>query len=174
MTGQQVHGGADAIWDDGEWISWDYINQQIEGPQPEGGLLEDLIIVAKEYLEDTGRHLPIYGEIGEHYAARRFGIDLHLDSKAQGSDGRLGNALVEIKTISPMRDSRHVRVKQSGNFGYLVIVKIDADFRIDAKIISRKRLGKPAGAFFSVGWDDHPSEQSQAEQVSGGNGGQRQ
>lgn len=161
MTGRPIQNYGDGIWDDGEWISWDYINQQIDDRQPEGGLLEDLIIVAKEYFEDTGRHLPIYGEIGEYYAARRFGIDLHEDPKAQGSDGRLGNALVEIKTITPMRNSRHVRVKKSGNFGYLVIVKIDADFRIDAKMISRKRLAKPCGDFYSVGWDDHLSEHNQ-------------
>ena len=164
MTGQPVTGAGDAIWDDGEWISWDYINQQLKGPQPEGGLLEDMIVVAKEYLEDSGRHLPIYGEIGEDYAARRFGIDLHDDPKAQGSDGRLGNSLVEIKTISPMRDSRHVRAKAAGNFGYLAIVKIDADFRIDAKLISRKHLGKPAGLYFTVGWEEHRCEHQQAEQ----------
>jgi hypothetical protein len=164
MTGLPIEGPGDAIWDDGEWISWDYINQQLEGPQQEGGLLEYLILVAKQYLEDTGRHLPIYGEIGEHYAARRFGIELHENPKAQGSDGRLGNALVEIKTISPMRDSRHVHVKKSGNFGYLAIVKIDADFRIDAKLISRKRLKKRGGEFFSVGWEDHPSDHNEAEQ----------
>lgn len=163
MTGLRVNGSGDAIWDDGEWISWDYINQQLDGPQPEGGLLEDMIVVAKEYLEHTGRHLPIYGEIGEHYAARRFGIVLHEDAKAQGSDGRLRDSLVEIKTISPMRDSRHVRVKAAGNFGYLAIVKIDADFRIDAKLISRKRLGKPAGPFFSVCWTDHRCEHDKAQ-----------
>jgi hypothetical protein len=164
-----VQGSGDAIWDDGEWISWDYINQQINGPQPEGGLLEDMIVVAKEYLEDMGRHLPIYGEIGEYYAARRFGIELHEDPKTQGSDGRLGNALVEIKTITPMRSSRHVRVKKSGNFGYLVIVKIDVDFRIDAKLISRKRLVQLPGDYYYVGWNDHPSEKIQAEQDASGN-----
>jgi len=171
MTGQPLSGSGDAIWDDGEWISWDYINQQLEGPQPEGGLLEDMILVAKEYLEDTGRHLPVYGEIGEHYAARRFGIKLHEDTKAEGSDGRLGNALVEIKTISPMRDSRHVRVKKSGNFGYLAIVKIDADFRIDAKLISRRRLAQACGDYYLVCWDDHRSEHNPSELLSGDTGG---
>jgi hypothetical protein len=171
ITGQPVQAASDAIWDDGEWISWDYINQQINGPQPEGGLLEEMIVVAKEYFEEMGRHLPIYGEIGEYYAARRFGIKLHEDPKAEGSDGRLGNALVEIKTITPLRNSRYVRVKKNGNFGYLVIVKIDADFRIDAKLIGRKRLAQPCGEFYSVGWDDHPSERNQGKQVRGGNGG---
>lgn len=168
MTGRPLNGPGDAIWDDGEWISWDYINQQLEGPQPEGGLLEDMIVVAKEYLESSGRHLPIYGEIGEHFAARRFGIELHDDPKAQGSDGRIGTSLVEIKTISPMRDSRCVQVKAAGNFGYLAIVKIDADFRIDAKLISRKRLGKPVGQNFTVDWSAHRCEHQQAKQEGSG------
>jgi hypothetical protein len=163
MTGNPVEGAGDAIWDDGEWISWDYINQQLAPDSPMGGTLEDMIVTAKNYLDEMGRHLPIYGEIGEYYAARRFGIDLHDDSKAQGSDGRLGPALVEVKTITPMRNTRDVRVKKSGNFGYLVIVKIDADFRIDAKLISRKRLAPPRGAFDEVGWADHPSEHHQIE-----------
>lgn len=169
MTGRPIHDSGDGIWDDGEWLSWDYINQQLSEPMPEGGLVEDMIILAKNYLEDSGRHLPIYGELGEHYAARRFGIELHEDPKAQGSDGRLGNAFVEIKTISPLRDSRHVRVKSTGNFGYLVIVKIDADFRIDAKLISRKRLGKPENGYFIVSWEEHHSEHHQAEQAGAGN-----
>lgn len=161
MTGLPITGCGDAIWDDGEWISWDYITQQLSVPIPEGGLVEDMIVLAKGYFEETGRHLPIYGELGEHYAARRFGVELHEDPRAEGSDGRLRNKLVEIKTISPLRDSRHVRVKAAGNFGYLVIVKIDADFRIDAKLISRKRLGKPQNGYFVVTWEKHPSEHHQ-------------
>lgn len=149
----------DGYWDDGEWISWDHINAQI-GEIREGGLLEELIAVARAYLEDTGRHLPIYGQLGEQYAARRFGVELHANECAEGSDGRLGDALVEIKAISPLRDSRHVRVKASGNFDYLAIVKIDADFRIDAKLISRKKLGKSAGDYFVVSWEAHRSEEA--------------
>lgn len=158
MTGKPIDGPGDAIWDDGEWISWDYINSQLEGPSPQGGLVEHMIILAKDYLDETQRHLPIYGQLGELYAARRFEIDLHQDPKAEGSDGCIGRALVEIKTISPLRDTRHVRVKASGNFGYLVIVKIDADFRIDAKLIKRSRLGKPENGFYIVSWEQHPSE----------------
>jgi hypothetical protein len=166
MTGTVVHNSGDAIWDDGEWISWDYINQEIEGfgDGSVGGLVEELIAIAKAYLEDTGRHLPIYGELGEQYAARRFGIELHQDRYAEGSDGRMGNSLVEVKTISPLRSSRQVKVKKSGNFGYLAVVKIDADFRIDAKLIRRKRLGKPHGDYFTVLWDAHTSEHDQVSQ----------
>lgn len=163
MTGTPIEGSGDAVWDDGEWISWDYINQQLAGPVPEGGLVEDLIVVAKNYLEETGRHLPIYGELGEHYAARRFGIELHEARCAQGSDGRIGNTLVEIKTISPLRDSRHVKVKKTGNFGVLVIVKIDADFRVDAKMLRRRSLHKPQGDHYLVSWDDHPSDHNKPQ-----------
>jgi hypothetical protein len=158
MTEDPIAGPGNAVWDDGEWISWNYINQRVQGPEPEGSLVEDLIVVAKDYFEETGRHLPIYGELGELYAARRFEIELHRDPKAQGSDGRCGNVFVEIKTISPLRDSRHVRVKKCGNFGWLVIVKIDADFRIDAKVIKRSKLGKPEGDHFVVRWEDHQSD----------------
>jgi hypothetical protein len=157
ITGTPIEGSGDAIWDDGEWISWDYVNEQLAGATGEGGLIEDMIVISRNYLEETGRHLPIYGQLGEQYAARRFGIELHDAPCAQGSDGRIENMLVEIKTISPLRDSRHVRVKKSGNFGALVIVKIDADFRIDAKLIKRRDLPKPQGEHYLVSWNDHTS-----------------
>ena len=163
ILGTPIPNNCDTIWEDGEWISWDYINEQLEGSCPTGGLVEDMIVVAKNYLDQTGRHLPIYGELGEHYAARRFGILLHDAPCEQGSDGRIGEMLVEIKTISPLRDSRHVRVKKSGNFGALVIVKVDADFRIDAKMIKRNRLPKPQGEYIIVSWHDYRCDHNQAD-----------
>jgi len=30
MTGRSINDTSEAIWDDGEWISWDYINQQLQ------------------------------------------------------------------------------------------------------------------------------------------------
>ena len=161
--GMENLGPHDAIWDDGEWISWDYIDAKLEDRAEVGELLEDLIILAKSYLDDTGRHLPIYGAIGEQYAARRFGIELHQDEHAEGSDGCIGSDYVEVKTISPMRGSRHVRVKKSGNFGLLAIVKIDQDFRIDAKLLKRSTLRKRDGEYFLVGWDDHKCEHMKAQ-----------
>jgi hypothetical protein len=189
MTGIPIQDSGDGIWDDGEWISWSYINEQIEKseaqhkqqrapqkkkpspapqaapgqkkqkqPKPVGGMVEDMIVLAKRYQKETSRHLPIYGELGEYYASRRFGIELHKDPKAQGSDGHIGNSLVEIKTISPLRDTRHVSVKKSGNFGFLAIVKIDANFNIDAKLIERKKLPKTNDTHYVVSWDDYSSE----------------
>ena len=29
-TGRIINGSADGVYDDGEWISWDWINQQLE------------------------------------------------------------------------------------------------------------------------------------------------
>ncbi len=29
VTGKSLRDPSDGIWDDGEWISWDYINEQL-------------------------------------------------------------------------------------------------------------------------------------------------
>ena len=114
-------------------------------------MLERLIKVAKDYLDLTGRHLPVYGEIGELYAERRFGITRH-QPRAQGSDGRLDDDFVEIKTISPEKQKAAVQVKRAGNFSKLCLVKIDEDFRIDARMIDRSDLPKGTGKYIRVSW----------------------
>lgn len=151
MTGKPVEGPGDAIWDGGEWISWDYINEQLY-EQEEAAMLERLIKTAKDYLDLTGRHLPVYGEIGELYAERRFGITRH-QARAQGSDGRLDDDFVEIKTISPEKRKTSVQVKRAGHFNKLCLVKIDEDFRIDARMIARSDLPKGTGKFIRVRWE---------------------
>lgn len=115
-------------------------------------MLERMITMAREYLALTGRHLPIYGEIGELYAARKFGIERHKEY-AQGSDGRIGDLLVEIKTLTPMKESDQVLVKRAGNFGAVALVKIGRDFRLEAKLIPRSALCKGDGRFMKVSWD---------------------
>ncbi|CDO36135.1 hypothetical protein [Novosphingobium sp. KN65.2] len=102
----QQLGPDNAIWDDGEWISWDEINEQIQYKEwrakyPNADLslvsiFEDLICTAEQYHMHTGKHLQVYGDIGELYGAITHGIKLHRNY-AQGSDGRLGNDLVEVK-----------------------------------------------------------------------------
>jgi len=62
MTGAPIAPG-EGVWDDGEWVSWDYLNGQIYEAD-EAEILERMIVMAKEYLALTGRHLPIYGEVG--------------------------------------------------------------------------------------------------------------
>lgn len=155
MTGAPIAPG-EGVWDDGEWISWDYLNGQIYEAD-EAAILERMIGMAREYLALTGRHLPIYGEIGELYAARRFGIERHKEY-AQGSDGRIGDTFVEIKTLTPMKESDQVLVKRAGNFGAVVLVKIGRDFKLDAKLIPRSALRKGEGKYFKVSWGAFSAE----------------
>ena len=73
-------GPDNAIWDDGEWVSWDEINQQLQYkewgakyPNADRALIpifEDLLLLAEAYHLQTGLHLQVYGDIGELFAAR--------------------------------------------------------------------------------------------------------
>lgn len=167
MTGIRVSGPADAIWDDGEWISWDYINRQIEESEnreafagwdeTKAGLLEDLVSTARNYYESTGRHLQIFGELGELYAELKYGLVRHRPH-AQGSDGRIGNDFVEVKTISPDKNCHKVSVKRAGNFSKLIVVKINSDYGIESKILPRSKLVKGEGKKASVSWDSIQNE----------------
>lgn len=166
MTGQEYADFSDGIWDDGEWISWDYINGQVyeqdrnaQFPPASRELLdmfERLVEVAINYKDLTGRYLPLFGELGELYAEIRFGIKRHRPM-ARGSDGKLGNDFVEVKTITPeKRNNTEVRVKRSGNFSKLVVVRISAAFEFDARMIDRRALKKHGKAHARVTWESMP------------------
>src|SRR3546814_15811579 len=83
-----------AFWDDGEWFSWDEINQQIEYkewrakyPNADISLVpifESLLSTACSYNAHTGKHLHVYGDIGELYGAITHGIRLNRNY-AKGS-----------------------------------------------------------------------------------------
>ncbi len=78
------------IYEDGEWTSWDLIENYIDDDdswEPDDEILEEslppstlqlwellaeMIEAAKNYLETTGRHLPIYGELGELYGEIKY------------------------------------------------------------------------------------------------------
>jgi hypothetical protein len=156
---------ADAIWDDGEWISWDYINQHIDDGSDDScdddflpddsvkDIFYDLVGAAKRYYQTTGRYLSIWGELGEVYAQFQYGIKRHRPY-TQGSDGRVMNDMIEIKTISPEKTNDEVRVKRAGNFNMLLVVKIDENFDFESKMIDRKYLPKGDGKYASVKWSD--------------------
>jgi len=137
MTGKLIHGPADAVWDDGEWISWDWINQQLHQQElkeryPSASIelikiFEELVETAANYKDITGRYLPIFGELGELFAEITYGIKRHKP-RTQGSDGRLGNDFIEVKTITPEKKSEKVMVKRKGNFNKLLVVKVSEDF----------------------------------------------
>ena len=144
-------------WEDGDGVCRDEIEANREDFFEDNFCIEGLLAFAMEYYEDKGRWLPIYGEIGELYAERRFGME-RSDSGQQGSDGRIGDLLIEVKTISPGKRHQRVRVKRSGNFGALIVVEIDSDHRIDAKLILRKNLPKGKGKWMTVSWTEYSCE----------------
>lgn len=165
MTGKPINDTGDGIYDDGEWISWDWINGQIykqelaeEFPEAEAEVVdvfEDLVRAAMEYRELTGRYLQIWGELGELYAEIKYGLKRHKPGTA-GSDGRLGNDWVEVKTISPEKQSERVQVKRAGNFNKLLVVKISDEFEFESRIIDRKLLGKGDGSHARISWGSIP------------------
>ncbi len=163
MTGIPIRDPADGIWDDGEWISWAYINQfiddeelpapgkpadrgavvdQVPPVEPQGAELLTLLMDAIAHSARSRDPAPQWGRIGELYVAERFGLAL-TKSHSQGHDGRLEDDLVEIKTITPNKRRAFVSVKRSGNFNYLAVVRVDANYQLDARLIPRSQL--PAG-----------------------------
>jgi hypothetical protein len=169
MTGREITSPADGIWDDGEWISWDYINQQIHEqelgralPAADPELIDvfdRLVEVATDHKALTGNYLQIWGELGELYAAIEWGVKRHRPN-AQGSDGKIGNDFVEVKTISPEKSGDIVTVKRAGNFNKLLVVRISHKFEFEAKMIDRRALRKGIGKLAKVPWESmpHPSK----------------
>ena len=151
----------DGVWDDGEWISWDEINEQLyvqdlKGRYPKADpnitrIFENLVDLAAEYRRVTGRYLPVFGELGELFAEITFGIKRNRP-RAQGSDGRLGNDFIEVKTITPEKRNEKVSVKRTGNFNKLVVVKISDDFGFEARMLNRKDMGNGDGKNAVVSW----------------------
>ena len=114
-------------------------------------IFERLIENAMSYHTLTGRYLQIWGELGELYAEIKYGIKRHKPH-TRGSDGKLGNDFVEIKTISPEKAGEQVRVKRAGNFNKLLVVKITTDFEFEGRFIERKGLSKGDGTHARVSW----------------------
>lgn len=168
-----------AIWDDGEWVSWAEIDRYVEGEAaederevleddeeglaPEGSAkdetslqkldrLEKQIARAQEELALGNSIGDRIGEMGELYAEARFRINRHRKC-AQGSDGKIGNDFVEVKTISPWKKKSAVRVKRTGHWTKLVVVRISKQWIFEAQIYDRSDLvqGK-RGKYITVSW----------------------
>jgi len=160
-TGKKIEHYSEGIYEDGEWTSWEWINRQTKlrdikqefpNADPEVvEIFEDLVSTAHGYFERTGRYLQIWGELGELYAEICFGLKRHKPGH-EGSDGRLGNDWIEIKTISPEKRTDVVMVKRAGNFNKILIVKFDEFFEPDCQLIDRKELGKGKGKFVKARW----------------------
>lgn len=169
MTGLPLENSGDGIWEDGEWISWAYINQFIEDDEepdsepvavaattepiravePEGAELLGLLMDAIAHSAKSPDPFPLWGRIGELYVAERFGVEL-TRAHTQGHDGRLGDDVVEIKTITPNKAKAFVTVKRAGNFNLLAVVRVDSDYQLDARLISRDNLPASKGGKIAV------------------------
>jgi len=162
-----MNDSADGIYDDGEWISWDWINgqlyeQELREQYPKANpelveIFESLVSIAADYHQKTGRYLQIWGELGEIYAEIKYGIKRHR-SGAPGSDGRIGNDFIEVKTISPEKTDHKVQVKRAGNFNKLLVVRINEHFEFESRIINRASLGKGGGKAARIAWSRMPIE----------------
>ncbi len=163
MTGIPIRDPGDGIYDDGEWISWEYIDRQIaiqEGERVEEDFREEdspemqwLLMEAEQDEEDGIIPSPKWGHIGEVYVKRRFGVVLSREH-AQGHDGRLGNDFVEIKTLTPNKHRPIVRVKRKGNFSILVVVRVNRDHEFDALLVRRDKLPMAGeGDYLYVHWN---------------------
>ena len=161
---------------DGEWISWDSYDDGEESEHTNYSRLEelereaelklrfpkadielvpyftDLLLLAESYYEKTGSHLQVYGDIGELFGAIEYGIKLHKNY-AQGSDGRLGDDFIEIKTIAPTNKNDKTRVRLDRHFSKLLVVKIDENFDVSARLVKRKSLPKRSGNQIVISWD---------------------
>lgn len=179
MTGLPVTANGDAVWDDGEWISWSWINRNMADPEDsewvhplELGInvmlppkekaatlamyeiFASLVESAREYFELTGRHLPIYGELGEIYAELNHGLK-RFEPNHPGGDGKIGDDIVEVKTISPHKSVDVVQVKKAGNFDKLLIVKISSDLKFNSVLIDRSELRSASANYLRAGWPDN-------------------
>lgn len=150
-----------AFWDDGEWVTWNEINEQIQHKEwraryPNADLslvsvFENLLETAQSYHMLTGRHLQVYGDVGELYGVITHGLKLHR-IYAQGSDGRIGNDLVEVKTITPFKRNDVVTLNMTRNFSKVLLVKINEEFQIKDKLIDRRSLPKCTGDRLRLDW----------------------
>lgn len=160
-----------AIYDDGEWITWTDINSHLERLEFEARfpnlnldlvpIFQDLLAVAQNYHHLTGSHLQVYGDLGELYGAITHGIKLHRNY-AQGSDGKIGNQFVEVKTITPFKTTDTITLNLKRNFSMVLIVKIDADFEVHSKLIDRKVLPKVKGDWLNLSWADIIADSDQS------------
>lgn len=120
-------------------------------------IFHDLVDCARRHVDNTGRYLQVWGELGEIYAEIKFGLRRHATHTA-GSDGTIAGKLVEVKTISPEKANDRVLVKSQGNFEKLLIVRIDPEFQFTAKLFGRDELKGATGKFLRGQFKDDASE----------------
>lgn len=138
-------------------LEWELVDEKewsAVRPQADPKLVEifdSLVETAVSYYALTGRYLQIWGELGELFAEVRYGIKRHKPH-TRGSDGKLGNDYVEIKTISPEKEGDQVEVKRAGNFNKLLVVRISETFEFEGRLVARRQLSVGDGKYARVSW----------------------
>lgn len=79
-------------------------------------VFDDPISTAEHYHRLSGRSLQVYGNIGELYSCKTYGLNLDRNY-AQGSDGRICNGLVQVKIITPFKSKDRVNLNLARSFG---------------------------------------------------------
>ena len=162
---QQIADAAACGYNPWEWQpsdEEDETSNDSSAPPELVAIFEDLVAAAAAYRTLTGRYLQIWGELGELHAELRYAIKRHRPH-TPGSDGKLGNDYVEVKTISPEKNSAVVQVKRSGNFNKLVVVKISDDFQFESRMLDRRRIPKGEGAHARIEWARLPRSADPSE-----------
>lgn len=152
------------LWDNGPLIKFAYWYDVSKFPVcPEGqykspaALFEsfrDSVLEAQGKKPATRARHRTLGDLGEYFAAIMFGITLHKNSTAQGSDGKSGNDFVEVKTITPGKKRDLVWFKRSSHFSKIVVVKITSGFQFGARMVARSILKSGDGKRVQLYWDD--------------------
>jgi hypothetical protein len=114
--------------------------------------LQRLLKTAREFAAATRRNLHIFGDVGELYGAVVHGIELNRRN-AVGSDGRLGDDFVEIKTITPFKNKQAVHVRMDRNFNKLLVVRVLHDFSVQGVLVSRSDLPKSYSTEIMLEWE---------------------
>jgi hypothetical protein len=173
MSGIEIRDSGDGIWDDGAWISWQWINSQIDqqetyegtgdrssqsfdeddGHEPSLELLNRMRAALEHPQHTLDNISPDWGPIGEDYVAERF-LEVQLcRPHTQGHDARRDVDLFEIKTISPHKRRAFVSVKRTGNFNVLAVVRVSPDYRLDVRFLRRRHLpAGDGGKLYVVSW----------------------
>jgi len=162
---QQIADAAACGYNPWEWQPTDEEEWQEQEPELHSELVaifDNLVESAVSYHSLTGRYLQIWGELGELYAEIKYSIKRHKPHTA-GSDGKLGNDYIEVKTISPEKSAAEVHVKRAGNFNKLLVVKITEDFQFESRMLDRRRIAKGEGAHARVEWANMPAKANHGE-----------
>ena len=127
-------------------------------PGPLGGAedglrrtFETMRRAARDFHRERDEYLTIYGDLGEVFAMLVLGM-VPNRRHAKGSDGRVGNDQVEVKTITPQSKSQAVGVRQDRAFNKLFVVRVTQQHRVSGRLLDRSMLKFGRNGIAQVSW----------------------